>query len=282
MSAMLDFHHVLMTRFNVKMNWHYQFRGHDPAWLEERFRLFERYCFPSVQNQTVRDFIWLVFFDADTPHLYRNRLEEFRCLPCFQPVFVAHFDRDVFRETLATMGLLSRPWLITSRLDNDDAIPANYIERVQNSFDRQKRCFINFRYGLILQQNRLYLGIDPKSHFVSLIEESSDPLTVYVNHTLIHDYGRVVQLDGLPGWLENRHPKRLTDKSVCPTWKPVPKYRFRDLFPSVPEFCEHNCVVDHLLCHWEKVCQFKRKISHRLRKTLLKALNQAHNRQLVF
>jgi hypothetical protein len=150
------------------MQWAYAFRGCDPDWLGERFDLFDRYCFPSVTSQTNTNFVWLVFFDSETPTAFRNRIARYETFQAFRPVFVQQFDRDVFRENLAKFGFLTRPFLITSRVDNDDALACDYIETVQEAFTGQDRTFINFPRGLVLRKGALFQGYDVHSHFVSL------------------------------------------------------------------------------------------------------------------
>jgi len=230
------FSHVLITRFNVRIQWQYTFRGCDPDWLAERFRLFDRYCFPSVVAQTNANFVWLVFFDAETPEPFRSRLHQYAQFEPFQPIFVREFSRDVFREALAGLGYLDRPFLITSRLDNDHALARDYIDRVQKAFTPQDRTFINFPTGLILRHGALFQGRDPHSHFVSLIEKSQDALTVYVNHSRIMEYGSVVQLDGPPAWLEVRHPGRLTDKGISPVGNQFAERTSPIFFRQLPSF----------------------------------------------
>jgi hypothetical protein len=64
---MAGFHHFVLTRFNVKIGLG---GGESVApnleWLVHRFDLFDKFCFPSVRNQSNLNFKWLVFFDVDT------------------------------------------------------------------------------------------------------------------------------------------------------------------------------------------------------------------------
>lgn len=249
-----EFIHVLMTRFNVRINWPHAFRGLDESWLKERFELFERYCLPSIKAQTCQDFHWLVFFDTATPHSFRQRIAQYSGdLACFVPCFVDFFDRTVFRDIVASMELTRKRWIITSRVDNDDALARNYIERVQAQFTGQEREFINFQNGLVLRGTRLYLSSNSSGHFPSLIEKSTDPLTVYVRHTEMKNYAPVRQVGGEPGWLEVRHPGRLTEKGLCPNCKPVPMSRYAQLFPAVRDLATCNPIMDYVTVALETV-----------------------------
>ena len=61
-----------MTHFNVKFKW--SKKGRKPSsqkpptkkWMKHRIELFDKYCYPSIINQTNKNFKWLIFFDGDT------------------------------------------------------------------------------------------------------------------------------------------------------------------------------------------------------------------------
>ncbi len=58
----LPLRHYLLTRFNLPL-WNKDKHGlatRDEAWLENRCRLFEQYTLPSVQQQSCKDFVWVV------------------------------------------------------------------------------------------------------------------------------------------------------------------------------------------------------------------------------
>ena len=70
--------HFLITRFNVP----YQDFSRDKTgvetlgadWLTHRFELFEKICLPSVRNQSCQDFIWMIYFGAQTTDEFRERI----------------------------------------------------------------------------------------------------------------------------------------------------------------------------------------------------------------
>ena len=65
--------------------------------------------------------------------------------------------------------------LITSRLDNDDAIARDFVEMVQNCFTKQEVEFINFTYGAQYSDGRMFARLDPSNAFISLIERRLPP-----------------------------------------------------------------------------------------------------------
>ena len=73
--------HFVLTRFNLqsgenfvvdKNNKHTQ----SDDWLLHRFNLFEKYCLPSLGAQTNKKFQWFLFFDKETLHIFRQRINE--------------------------------------------------------------------------------------------------------------------------------------------------------------------------------------------------------------
>jgi hypothetical protein len=76
----MSFIHVITTRFNVPTSvWTVTRGGAKPLseeWLKDRFEIFQKYCLPSFKNQSNKNFIWLVFFDANTPKKYMHEIEK--------------------------------------------------------------------------------------------------------------------------------------------------------------------------------------------------------------
>ena len=88
-----NYKHLLFTRFNINSADTLSCRL-DPAYLKVRFELFERYCLPSVQNQTNQNFIWLLLLDENTPNDYKDRIKLYqekygRITPIYLPT---HLD----------------------------------------------------------------------------------------------------------------------------------------------------------------------------------------------
>jgi hypothetical protein len=105
------------------------------------------------------------------------------------------------------------PWVISSRLDNDDALARDYIESVQTEFRRQDAEFINFTGGLQLSdEGALYYRSDPSNAFLSLIEKRTDkPLIgVFVDwHDRVSKHAPVRQVSTHPMWLQMVHGRNI-------------------------------------------------------------------------
>lgn len=196
------YQHFILTRFNLRL-WskdkHNQ-QTRTNEWLEKRFRLFETFCLPSVLNQSIHNFKWIVLFDVETPEPYRTRIHTYEKLcNSFQPYFISpqegrHFTH-VFQK-IVTSQIKANDIVITTYLDNDDALRYDYIEEVQHLSNQvEDKTFISFKYGLqyFTQLNIATLVPFMNNHFISLIEKydsSSDIRTVfgYGSHINIHSY----------------------------------------------------------------------------------------------
>ena len=102
--------HFLLTRFNILL-WRQDKEGkkvRTTKWLEHRFTLFEKYCLPSIKNQTCQDFEWIVLFDSMTPDSFKERIACYQedCQQ-FVPVYVAPEDGWRFADYNECFGVCS-------------------------------------------------------------------------------------------------------------------------------------------------------------------------------
>ena len=173
---MEKFEHFFLTKFNVR-SFPDKKPGCDPAWLENRFKLFDRFCFPSVQNQSNQNFKWLVFFDVETPDLFKQKITDYaNQWSNFVPVYLdcplpyGEFPADV-RDVVRHLIPADCEYLITTWLDNDDAIHKDYVQLIQSNFSQQDLETINFIFGYQFANSKLYLDFEFANHFISLIEK---------------------------------------------------------------------------------------------------------------
>lgn len=170
--------HVLITRFNLRVpQWSGSDRNGVPVltdeWMEHRFNLFDAYTVPSVVCQTVNDFLWMVLFDIETDTKWLNRIDTYGKI--FLPVFLSP---DWLYELQMVLQGLDSKWLVTTRVDNDDAIAPTFIEVVQKNV-RNKKEFLNIPNGWVRRD-----GVDrPVSHqanpFMTYVELSKEARSIY-------------------------------------------------------------------------------------------------------
>ena len=209
-----NFTHLIITRFNLR------YPGIQPSadWLEHRFNLFRQFCYPSVRAQTNQNFRWLVLFDSETPANYREQINALCDWPNFQPCFIEEYRLAVFLDSFVRPNLAPHAThLISTTLDNDDALARDFVQTVQTYFAQQTFQFLNFANGLRLdlQTNRLYSCSVKCNPFITLVEniEGGEMKTMLgaLPHSLILErFGNVVEeIDIAPIWLQVVHGRNL-------------------------------------------------------------------------
>ena len=202
-----DMEHFLLTRFNVRL-------ADRPAatdqWLRDRLRLFTTFTVPSVHAQTCTDFRWLALCDEASPDWLREELAQVAML---EPVWVREawtpgLPAAVVHEQRAGADGL----VVTSRLDNDDAIARTYIARVQAAATEEG--FVNFTSGAQWAHGRLYRRLDPSNPFISRVETGPRAATVFAaDHNKLAALGPIRQFGGGPMWLQVVHDGNLENRT---------------------------------------------------------------------
>jgi hypothetical protein len=162
-----------------------------------------------VASQTNQNFEWLVFFDDSTKPKYRHIIEDLQSqFSGFSPRFID--GMDAFLPTIQEITkTCNAPYIITSRLDNDDCLSKYYVETVQNQFSQQDFLALDFVNGYTLQLGRQY-KLGHKLHvfnpFISLIEKNEQPVTVWSkNHAQWKHESRVKTIKNQPIWMSVIH-----------------------------------------------------------------------------
>lgn len=218
--------HFLITRFNIKSpNWQQTKSGaltNSKAWLEQRFRLFDEFCLPSVKNQTNQNFKWYVVFDIETPIDFKNQIINLeRCYKNLIPLYTKNFY--TLKSTL-TQAILSEinaedEFIITTRLDNDDAIHSGFINCIQQVYIPKHNTIIDLikGYQLIANQNkydaRYYTSyFNP---FISLIEATKHFETVMAkNHEHWKTLSNRIIYTEQPLWIQVVHSDNLLNSKI--------------------------------------------------------------------
>lgn len=234
---MSDVRHYLLTRFNVASPGREQAIRLKPGWLEGRFQLFRDMCLPSVADQTRQDFTWIVFFDEQTPAAYRDEIVRLQAIYPFEARFTGMFEMDKIVPSLVA-NAQSSPWLLTTRLDSDDILAVDHMERLHDAISDRRPQAINFRQGAILsiksETPRLYVTQDDSNPFASLLEPMGDGVTTIwgVKHVEIERLAPVTQIDGAPAWLQVVHGANVSNRVKG---KRVPLASLTDVFPYLSD-----------------------------------------------
>lgn len=216
---MKSFNHFILTRFNVKVAYSKSGIGLDPEWLNHRFKLFEKFCYPSVRAQLNQDFKWIVYFDGQTPQVFKDKIKQYSKWQNFIPVYVDNeFTNQVNKSILLNNLPAGVEYLITTRLDNDDAISKDFIQIIQNNFHEQNSEFINLAYGYVWKDSKLYSFKYPNNPFISLIERINKftvdefKTVLCKEHTQLSSIGQIKQIKTQPAWLQVVHERNVSNR----------------------------------------------------------------------
>jgi hypothetical protein len=227
MSRDLTFDHLIITRYNLAVPWGRRGQLHaDEDWLEERQHLFERYCLPSVilAERSCPSVTWVLLCAVDSPASLRTFMTHVAKLhPWVVPMYVEENFRigDVVDESLKQRSDKPKRFLLTTRLDSDDAVGRNFVKDLRQAGERSLElkflgkselpALINFPFGCQTVQGRLYFSADLGNPFISFLEERSgdEPIiSCYLGtHREMHRSARTVSqlLTSGPSWLQVIH-----------------------------------------------------------------------------
>jgi len=167
--------HWIFTRFN-RLDRHTSIYNNSVipnphVWMYKRMKLFEEITLPSVMAQSVKNFTWLLSFDMQTP---RWIIKEYSKLDNVEIIY--DYPKDHLISLYGTV-LNKGDWIITSRLDNDDIILPEYIEKVQSYFNEEFLLVDTDGTQLELSTGKEYTveRRSQNSPFISLIEQVGMP-----------------------------------------------------------------------------------------------------------
>lgn len=194
---MANFEHFIITRFNLRNeNWKSDKNNNtvlSEEWLAYRYDLFQKTCYNSLKKQSNLNFKWFVYFDVDTPLVFKALNEKMaKDFPQFIPKyrgsnaeFVNQLTSDIDNE------INGKEYVITTRIDNDDAFHFETVETIQKNVNTQKNKYIiNLSWITCFniekkEFSKYYFTSNP---FISLVEQNSqdkDRDTIFSrNHNL--------------------------------------------------------------------------------------------------
>ncbi len=181
------FKHYVITRFNLKnKGWHYDKNNQsilDDAWLRNRIMLFETFCLPSIVAQSNKDFEWLVYFDKSSPDFLLEKITDW-CNRCANLSPQYSIDYETFQSIDLPKYIVQHTideyeFVITTRLDNDDALRNTTIEKIQKTFIPKSNVIIDCINGYCYdRESCIYTKHTMVSNpFISYIE--STHTTIY-------------------------------------------------------------------------------------------------------
>ncbi|SDB48211.1 Putative rhamnosyl transferase [Flavobacteriaceae bacterium MAR_2010_188] len=242
--------HFLITRFNLT-NKTWSSGKKEPInltsdWLNNRFQLFETYCLPSVLNQTNKNFIWLVLYDTKTPASFLEKINSYNSkLSNYKPVFIDGFNglttglKDEISKDLSN----DSNFIITTRLDNDDAIHKDFVATIQQSFQPENGLLIDVVNGYqmtikteLADVREMRLRFNP---FMSLVEDKNDFETILSkSHNEFEKGKQKVKHIKKRLWLQVIHDSNKVNVEIN-YLKRILDFKFED-FGLVPKKFQHT------------------------------------------
>ncbi len=209
----------LLTRFNPTFRIASKDVGIDPAWLSHRFELFEKICLPSVINQIERDFHWVLLVSDRTPSKFIVRLVDgLSSVPSpVSMVLVTKYSEDSFLTAIANCLEYPVDRVVTTRLDNDDAMARDYMAdvRLETSLLPINRNFvINFRQGCQATKDGISARNAPLNPFLSLVSSPDNLQTAFAtHHGRMNDVGTLIDKVGVTAkWMQVIHGQNLQNR----------------------------------------------------------------------
>jgi hypothetical protein len=209
------FEHYLITRFNLRNPKWTVTKNNEllltKEWMDERFELFANFCLPSVVAQTQKNFKWLIYFDSGTAEEHRQQISSLINSHPFIEIFYIDGMPNLIPSIKSYLSEYSKSeYLITSRIDNDDCISINFIDQVQQQFEKQDYFAIDFTSGYTLNMDPIMIG--KKEHifnpFISLIEMNKNPKTVWTNdHNQWKKETSLIHISNNRVWMSVIHTK---------------------------------------------------------------------------
>ena len=211
--------HVLMTRFNLATPGKEAAIRNRPDWLSTRFRLFEEFCLPSVAAQTSKDFTWIIYFDQDTPEEFKQRVKGLQRVMAFEAYYTGLFGANGWPQSIAQVLGAMPAQVLTSRLDNDDALANDYLARTAKAAQGlapSPRIGVVLTNGFVRSSRRAYRIRHPSNAFISWLERGDlqDPVltAMGIAHIEAARSGPLLQVPGEGGWLQVVHGGNVSNK----------------------------------------------------------------------
>jgi hypothetical protein len=147
----------------------------------------------------------------------QNPRDEFRQLtaglPILQAEYCGVFGPEICADRVRRVVAADTEWLLTTRLDNDDALNPRFIETLQSEVRPGVREFINPTHGLIVANGKLYRHHDYSGPFISLSEPLEGCRTVWIDeHGLLSRHGSVRQFALRDAWIQVVHGGNLANQ----------------------------------------------------------------------
>lgn len=211
----MKFTHFIISRFNLIPNGNYKKKVNE-KWMVFYWKLFSKFCYPSVVKQSNQNFEWIVLFDYK---LTKNKKEIEKKFPRITPLYVKRYNipLSIILSNFIKKRTLGN-WIMTSRIDIDDCYHEDFVDLTQKNFKIHNR-ILNYPDGFIrdIKTNeirRVYW--EYPTPFISVIEKNNSEFKtcLYTKHTKMREiFPKMDQLRFYAGplWMQNIHGKNVSN-----------------------------------------------------------------------
>ncbi len=219
------FNHFIVTRFNLRMkSWLPDEKDCIP-WMNDRIRIFETFALPSVAAQTCKNFKWLLLFDPSTRDNHADFLSRLKkydfCIPVFLDLEKISLI-DGIKNSITENMVPGTNYIITTRMDNDDAIHEDFIKNIQDNFTPEENYVVNFTDGYGYSRNRLSIAnrnkINPFATFCEMYDDGNFKTVYCTGHPALKKIAPVRHIYGKRMYLVNFHENNVLNQHKITTW----------------------------------------------------------------
>lgn len=219
------FTHFLITRFNLRVKSWLPDENACKPWMTNRIQIFNSFTLPSVSAQTCKNFKWLLLFDPSTKETnpdFLDRMTQYDfCIPVFLDLEKTSLTEGI-KKAINKHLLPGTNHVITTRIDNDDAIHEDFIKNIQKNFTPEQNYIVNFTDGYGYSDNRLSIAQRNKVNpFATFCEEYNKGKykTVYcTGHPALKNVAPVRHVYGKRMYLVNFHENNVLNQHKITTW----------------------------------------------------------------
>lgn len=226
----MNFNHIILTRFNLQ----YELGNSihlEPSWLEERFRLFEQYCLPSIIGQSNSSFTWVILASDQTADVYKRRLSSYSEVCSNIVIEYSPYVADLvgLYKKIGEKYVGDCDYLLSTRIDSDDMLAPHFVDRLHSYIHSQfsGESVITFPRGIQwFEKEAIAYSISyAQNHFLNFLEASSNIRTsLGIDHTKV-EKRNMIQLPDASMWCEIVH-----GTNICNGY--FPNYRYSIALPT--------------------------------------------------
>ncbi len=176
--------------------------------MKRRIEIFEKITLPSVLAQKEKNFTWLVLFDPSVKDEHSDFIQKLENISFCIPVYSEDGLLPTIKNKISETTPADIRHIITTRLDNDDAIHQDYIKDLQSNFTPNQNYIINFSEGFSYSDEMASIFNRNMTMFASFFEclDNGELQTVYcAPHPALRKVAPVKHIHSKPMYIYYHH-----------------------------------------------------------------------------